>query len=163
MADTCDMSEAFEPLRGPRVCVEGRLGGRAGELSEDSVFVRVDKGGGGGGGGRMPGGVPVALTSVVVRRGNTGGLLSLFCGLAGITGFFSAGISGFAFPLLVGASDFGRPGGGGGARFPLLLKFFCWLRAAIRSARELNWRSSTSAMVYYCCCLGGMNKFVCLV
>ena len=75
MADICDMSEAFEPLRLPRVCVDGRLGGRAGELSEDSVFVRE---GNGGGGGRMPGGVPVACTSFVVRRGKSGGLLSLF-------------------------------------------------------------------------------------
>jgi hypothetical protein len=139
-ADICDMSDALEPLRALRVCVEGRLGGRAGEPYEESVFVRVGKG---GGGGRMPGGVPEPpSTACVVRRGSEGGggLLSFFCGLAGITGFFCAGMSGVAFPLLVGgASVFGRPGGGGGgARFPLLLKFFCWLRAAMRSARELN-------------------------
>lgn len=128
MAEICDMSEAFDPLRAPRVCVDGRLGGRAGEPFEDCVFVRVGKS---GGGGRMPGGASDAPSALcVVRRGKEGGgLLSFFCGLAGITGFFCAGTGGVAFPLplLVGAaSDFGRPGGGGGgARFPLLLKFFC--------------------------------------
>lgn len=41
-------------------------------------------------------------------------------------------------------------GGGGGARFVPgvgAVKFFCLFRAAIRSASELNFGSSTSAMV----------------
>jgi hypothetical protein len=57
-----------------------------------------------------------------------------------------AGVIGAVW-LLVSDAAAGRPGGGGGGGFLAdvgggdaaeLLKFFCWLSAAMRSLRELN-------------------------
>lgn len=146
--DICETSEALEPLRVLRVCVEGLRGGKAGDNCDESVRV------GRGGGARRP--LVVGDTSwagseeVVVRRGSAG-TESRACGRAGSEG------EGAPFPLVfpfeMKACDAGLArlvGGGGGGRFPVpspvLLKFFWLLSAAIRSARELNWRSSTSAM-----------------
>jgi hypothetical protein len=137
-----DTSEALEPLRVPKVCVDGLRGGRAGDGSAEFVFVRPGR----GGGARRPGtasGASRTGPAVVVRRGKAG-MVSFFCGRAGIVGLLSTAIP---FPF---NSNLGRFGGGGG-RFrgpsPLLLKFFCWLRAAIRWANELNCGSSISAIL----------------
>lgn len=151
IVDMWDMSEAFEPLRVLRVCVEGRRGGKAGEGAErdESVLVRDGR----GGGARRAGTAASAGGSaslLVVRRGSAGGgFVVLLCGRAGMTGLGAA-----AAPLVwdfaiwaVEAVRLPPGGGGGGARLPVLLKFFWLFRAAMRSASELNWRSSTSAIV----------------
>lgn len=72
-------------------------------------------------------------------------------GLAGTTGvaFCAAPFKGGEFTWL-GALDGGLlGGGGGGGLFAVgVVKFRCWFSAAILSARELNWRSSVSAIVF---------------
>ena len=80
---------------------------------------------------------------VFVRRGRVGG--SRGCGRLGMVGVevvFAAWVVPFAALEAGGGGGGGRLVTGGGA-----LKFFCWLRAAMRSASELNFGSSTSAMV----------------
>ncbi|KAK9770809.1 hypothetical protein SCAR479_12486 [Seiridium cardinale] len=146
-----ETSEEFEPLRVCNVCVEGLRAGNAGEGCRLFVFVREGK----AGGARRPetaSGVSRTGVAAVERRGSAGAE-SLSCGLVGIAGIFGA--VAVPFPLGFGtcASDFGRPGGGGGDGLflgpsPWLLKFFCALRAAIRSARLLNLGSSTSAIAF---------------
>ena len=89
---------------------------------------------------------------LVVRRGSAGGLVVFFCGRAGMTGLgaTAAAAAPFDWDFVTWAAEAVRlppGGGGGGARLPVLLKFFWLFRAAMRSASELNWRSSTSAIV----------------
>jgi hypothetical protein len=88
----------------------------------------------------------------VVLRGSDGvlstaGAADLF-GREGIDGLFGVVT---LDPLVTSCEDAGRfGGGGGGGRFPApgggALKFFCWLRAAILSAKVVNCGSSTSAI-----------------
>lgn len=144
MADICETSDELEPRRVCNVWVDGRLGGRAGE---EPVFVRDGK----AGGARRPGGASgVSRAGVVVERRGSAGDEPLSCA-PDIDGLWAT--TRVPLPLFKPcASDLGRPGGGGGGgRFlgpsPPLEKFFCWLRAAIRSARELNLGSSTSAIL----------------
>lgn len=148
------MSEAFDPLRVPRVCVDGRRGGKAGEGAGRDVSVLVRDGRGGGArraGTAVSAGGSASL--LVVRRGSAGGgLVVLFCGRAGMTGLGAAAAP-LAWVFATWTAEAVRlppGGGGGGARLPVLLKFFWLFRAAMRSASELNWRSSTSAIVYVC-------------
>lgn len=150
--DIWDMSEAFEPLRVPRVCVDGRRGGKAGEGADRDVSVLVRDGRGGGArraGTAVSAGGSASL--LVVRRGSAGGLVVLFCGRAGMTGLgATAAATPFVWDFAAWVAEAVRlppGGGGGGARLPVLLKFFWLFRAAMRSASELNWRSSTSAIM----------------
>lgn len=90
----------------------------------------------------------------MVLRGNGGALstavVAALAGLGGTDGLF--GVAAFdPYPLVRSCDEAGRfGGGGGGARLPTpgggAWKFFCWLRAAILSAKVVNWGSSTSAM-----------------
>jgi len=88
----------------------------------------------------------------VVRRGSGGGSFSVTArtGRGGMTGLFSAetppAAALFASPVT------GRTGGGGGGgRLPAAdggaWKFFCWLRAAMRSASVVNRGSSSSCAI----------------
>ena len=136
MVDSCDTSEAFEFLLTERVWVEGRrvgsFGGACGEVRDGSW----------GGPGR-PGegaGDSSPFSWPVFRRGSGGASFSVAAragpGRGGIAGLFLAEqVLGVA---LFTPSVNERTGGGGGGRFPATdggaLKFFCSLRAAMRSA-----------------------------
>lgn len=83
-------------------------------------------------------------------------------GFAGMAGFEDGGGGGgrrapFVVVVVaveaVEATDEDRTIGGGvdAAGGPVLLKFFCLLRAAMRSASVENWGSSTSVMVAVVC------------
>lgn len=140
-----DTSDELEPLLFGNGCADGLRAGKAGDGCDE--FLRS---GSGGGTSRLGGvgGVSTANSDlpVLVRCGRDGGLR--FCGRAGKLGLCVGTVP---FALGVGTVDagFAAPGGGGGGgRFVVggLVKFFCLFRAAMRSARELNLGSSTSAI-----------------
>lgn len=141
-----DIPDEFEFRLTDNDCVDGRRGGSAGE-----VACSVDLLDGNGGGARPPrlgrtGALSTAWPftgTVLVLRGRAGAAATLLAGRGGMEGL----------PLLWaaavdccdggGGAGEGRPaggGGGGGLLFTGLgvLKFFCWLRAAIRSARVVK-------------------------
>lgn len=156
-ADTCDMSLELEPRLAASCCVEGLRGGSAGDgcagdgcaepACEDGL--RLGRAGGcatvapfraASGGEDGSGSTPSCDTFVGVRRGSGG--RDSASGWDGV-----AGLPCWSAPVEEGC--FGRlGGGGGGARFvgAGALKFFCLLRAAIRSARVTSCGSSVSAI-----------------
>lgn len=141
MVDNCETSEAFEFLLTESVWVDGRRVGSFG--GADCGGVRDGSGGGPGRPGEGPGDSrPFPFSWPVVRRGSGGASFSVAAragpGRGGIAGLFSAMQVSGAGAVLFTASVNERTGGGGGGRFPATdggaLKFFCWLRAAMRSA-----------------------------
>lgn len=79
----CDISDELEPRRVCNVCVDGLLGGSAGEACEVFVFVRVGK----AGGARRPAGASaISRAGVAVDRRGSAGTESLSCGREGREG-----------------------------------------------------------------------------
>ena len=156
-AEIYETSDEFELRRTERVWAEGCRGGRAGETCCCELLL------GRGGGARLrpgrAGGVAaLPFSKLVLLCGNGGGAFCVFAreGLGGSEGLFWATttslVAGVVAELRTGAVDAGRfEGGGGGARLPTVdggaWKFFCLLRAAMRSWRVVNCGSSTSAIV----------------
>lgn len=146
-------------------CVEVRLGS-VGAACEEAVRL-----GRGGCALRSSGGIS-AWELWVSRRGSGGGVGLDLLGRWGTDGTGGTPLApapltpgtdpleegGIGAVWLLVSAVTGRPGGGGGAGLRTgsdPLKFFCWLRAAIRSLSELNWGSSVSAMMTPAqpCCL----------
>lgn len=145
--DIWDTSDELEPLLLGNGCADGLRVGKAGDGCEE--FLRSGSGGGASRFAKVEG--DSTMTSdllVFVRCGRDGGLR--FCGRAGKLGL-CVEVMPFASRVAVLGADFAAPGGGGGGgRFVVVggvEKFFCLFRAAMRSARELNLGSSTSAML----------------
>lgn len=159
--DSWDISEEFEFLLTESVWVEGRRVGRLGGVA--SCLLRV---GSAGGPGRPEGGCCWSPFSCpVVRRGRGGGSFSVAArtGRGGIEGLFSAET--VSDVVLVTFSVKERTGGGGGGgRLPAVeggaWKFFCWLRAAMRSASVLNCGTSASAIFVI---VGGLDDLMLVV
>lgn len=138
-----DTSDELEPLLLCSGCADGLRVGRAGDCSEP---LRVGRGGGASRPGKV-GGVLTIDSVVLVRRGRLGA--SCFCGRGGILGLCKEAVL-FAFEVRTRDGSLPAPGGGGGGRFVEgggVVKFFCLFKAAIRSASELNFGSSTSAIL----------------
>lgn len=140
MVELWERADSLEPLRLLRLFIEGVRGGNAGDGASSEVLVRLGRGGGALRAGKAGLSSWMLELDVFVRCGRAGG--SRFWGRAGRTGLGSSfSCEGF---LADG-------GGGGGALLDAVaggvVKFFCPLRAAMRSARELNCGSCTSAMV----------------
>jgi len=119
------------------------LGRAGGASSSSSVAATVDLRGSGG--GALTGFAPALLVGL-------GGINGLFGGGAALPPFCKVGLASCVKGRFCG--------GGGGARLPApgggAWKFFCWLRAAMRSARVVNWGSSTSAIVCGWDCTGAV-------
>lgn len=123
------------------------LSGRSGRLGSGGVFCAstgaavVLRGSEGG---------ASSAVEALLGRGGSEGLVASSCG-GGRTEMPLDGLSAKAPPLTCDAGRGRLAGGGGGARLPApgggAWKFFCLLRAAIRSARVVNCGSSTSAML----------------
>lgn len=147
----------MEFLRTDRVWEDGRREGSAGGVA--CPGLRAGSGGGAGrpgaGDDDAEGGSPFSW--LTVRRGSGGGIFSAAAraGRGGIEGLPSPATGPDADLLAVSvAARTGRGGGGGGARFPAVgggaWKFFCWLRAAMRSASVAK-RGSSASPIAGCC------------
>lgn len=136
--DMVDLTDSPELRRATNDCVEGLLGGRAGDSCVCSESRR-------GSGGARPraGAEEIAFSfSELVLWGRVGG--AFFAGRAG-----TAGLAAPSAGAWVGVREGGRlGGGGGGGLLEGAVKFLCLLRAAILSERELNVCSSVSAIVF---------------
>lgn len=138
MVDRCDLTDSFEVFRATTSdWVDGLLGGRAGDGFDCSVSLL-----GKGGAKARAGGEEWPMSfSVWLLDGREGG--GAF--LAGSEGIVGVALCESPFE---GAREAGRlGGGGGGGLLEGAVKFFCWFRAAILSARELKRGSSASAIV----------------
>ena len=150
--ECCDSSEEPEPRLtiNPGGCVDVRRGGKVGADCIDDVRL----GSGGGPPGRRCWASSCGDSAIVC---STAGVETILLGLGGINGLLLTGAS--AVVEMTGtvwllASTAGRPGGGGGggrlrkgSGLGAPVKLCCFLRAAILSARLLNWGSSVSAMM----------------
>lgn len=145
------MSDELEFLRTPgtgREAEVGRRDGRAGGV----CCIEFREGNGGGFLFTAGIGLSSGISCSVVRRGSGGGLLIAEAARVGRGGSDGVGRPSFRFGNVggtTGISVAARTGGGGGGRLPAVegaLKFFCWFRAAMRSASVLNCGSSTSAI-----------------
>lgn len=150
--ECCDSSEEPEPRLtiNPGGCVDARRGGKVGAGCIDAVRL----GSGGGPPGRRCWASSCGDSAIVC---STAGVETILLGLGGINGLVLTGAS--AVVEMTGtvwllASTAGRPGGGGGggrlrkgSGLGAPVKLCCFLRAAILSARLLNWGSSVSAMM----------------
>lgn len=155
--DLWETSEEVEPRLSLLVgCVEVLLG-RVGGACEDALRL-------GRGGGALLSSCGVSTCEPWVSRRGSGGGAGFEplgrCGRIGTAGALVCellslgtaplvnGAIGAVWLLVLAAT--GRPGGGGGAGLRTAsepLKFFCWLRAAMRSFSVVNWGSSVSVMM----------------
>lgn len=138
MVERCDLTDSLEVRRAMTSdWVDGLLGGRAGDGCGCSVSLLCKEGARARAGGDE---WPTSF-SVWLLDGRAGG--ALLTGREGIVGVA------LCEPCVsAGAREAGRfGGGGGGGLLEGVVKFFCWFRAAILSAKELKRGSSASAMV----------------
>lgn len=147
MVETCDLMDSLEVRRVTSDWIDGLLGGRAGDGCDCSLSLL----GNGGARVRAEGEDWLTLFSVWLLDGKRGGAF-----LAGRDGIL--GVSFCELPLTavgnvcvsLGVREAGRfGGGGGGGLFEGVVKFFCWFKAAILSAREVKRGSSVSAIAVH--------------